>query len=279
MKDALLQDYAREHPSEFAAVLLCHSYEEARDLLEALDEEETLAVLAVLPGSWLQRALDGVGDARIALWLGDADSDLAVALLARVRDDRRAAILAALPDDRPRGMLEERLAWPGGTLGAIAERSFVVLPAEATVGQLAAELRALGTGATGAEVLLLDEGGRLRGTVDLRRALGTEDQTTALRRCLQSTRSLPGEMQAAVAVDLPLWRQVRSVPVVDRQRRPVGTLTLDRARDALRGSQPQAGNVELAAQLGADFFEVLARLLGILLQDGSGAPRSVRRRG
>ncbi|MEE4302253.1 MAG: CBS domain-containing protein [Pseudomonadales bacterium] len=278
MKDALLHDYAREHPSEFAAVLLRHSYEEARELLEVLDEEETLALLAVLPGSWLQRALDGVGDARIALWLRDADSDLAIDLLARVRSDRRAAILAALPDARRRAALEERLAWPAGTLGAVAERSFLALPTEATVGQLAAELRAQGASAGVSEVLLLDEGGRLRGTVDLRRALGMEDSSTPLRRCLQSTRSLPGEMQASVAVELPLWRQARSVPVVDRRRRPIGIVTLDRARDALRGTQPEEGRAELAAQLGADFLEVLARLLGLLMNEDPTGSRSGRKR-
>jgi magnesium transporter len=274
--DVLLVDYARSHPAEFAALLSRHPLEEGVKVLRALPEADALSVLAVLPGSRLRRVLDAVGDDEVAALVAEAPFELAVALLLRLRPARRKAILGHQRDRRRRLDLERRLAWGAGSLGAIASRNFVTVSSGATLEDLVDELRtheiALGDEP---ELFVLDDGGRLRGAVDLRRALEARDRSVAVLRCLVRHQSLPADMPAAVAVDLPLWRRYGVVPVVDREERLVGTLTLAAARDAARAPSTAQGSLSILVGLSVSFLETLASLVGLLFGSGS---ESARRR-
>jgi CBS domain-containing protein len=91
-----------------------------------------------------------------------------------------------------------------------------------------------------------------------------------LLRFLARVETLPAEMPLAAALEAPLWKRVLVVPVVDRDRRPMGTVTLAALREASRGTDAGEQAFETVVDLAARFLEVLGGLASIAF--GGSAP-------
>lgn len=275
MADPLVMDFARRYPAEVAAMISREPIDEVVALLRALPHDAAVAVLPIVPGSQLGRIIETLGDAETARWLDDAGFDPAVAVLLRLRAERRAPILAAMPTRRRRLAVEARFAWPEGTLGALASRRLVTVPAGATLRDVAAELAALPDAAADDDVTIhvLDTGGQLRGEVDLRRALESEDRDLPVERCLQRVDGLAADTPIASAVKAPVWRRLARVPVVDRENRLVGTVTHAQLREAVATVDATAEAFETVSDLATNFLDVLGSLAALAF---GGAPRAER---
>lgn len=270
MSDPLLADYARRYPAEVASLLLSADAEEVHALLEDLPREAVLRLLPVLPGTLLARVLERAGEGRFAGWLERAEFDAAVAVLVRLRRDRRMAVIEQLEDHRRRVELGQRFAWPEGVLGALAGRNFLTMPMGATLADLVVELSRQELAMDEEpRIYVLDPEGRMRGEVEVHRALEAEDRNQSLLRFLARVETLPAEMPLAAALEAPLWKRALVVPVVDRDRRPMGTVTLAALRDAVRGTVAGDQAFETVVDLAARFLEVLGGLAGIAF----GGPR------
>ena len=265
MTDRLLGPFAREFASEFAAVLARHPVEEGVELLGQLADPDVLAVLAVLARTHLGPVLEHLGDDRVAALVDRAPFELAAGLLLRLSPVRRGLMLERISDPRRRRELERRLVWADGTLGAIAVRDVASMPVDATVGDLVATLRARDVaGGAPVDVWVLGAGGKLRGRVDLVRALEATDADTPLARCMLPAAELPADMPARAAGDLPVWGSERVVAVVDARRRLVGTITLGALREATRVRTVGDDALAIAAEVGDGFLDTLASLAAIL---------------
>lgn len=270
LADPLLTDYVQRYPAEVASLLVSSDAEQLLALLEDLPEDAMLRLLPVLPGTLLSRVLERAGDPRVAGWLERAKFDAAVAVLVRLRRERRTAIIERLENHRHRVELGQRFAWPEGVLGALAGRNFLTMPMGATLADLVAELSRQDVLADEEpRIYVLDPNGRMRGEVDVHRALEAEDRDQSLLRFLARVETLPAEMPLAAALEAPLWKRVLVVPVVDRDLRPMGTVTLSALREASRGRAAGEQAFETVVDLAARFLEVLGGLAGIAF----GGPR------
>ena len=259
--DPLLADYARRYPAEVASQLLSTEVEQVLALLEDLPRDAMLRLLPVLPGTLLARVLERAGESHFAGWLDSAEFAAAVAVLVRLRRERRVAIIERLADHRRRVELGRRFAWPEGVLGALAGRNFLTMPMGATLADLVVELSRQELGADEEpRIYVLDPEGRMRGEVDVHRALEAEDRDQSLLRFLARVETLPAEMPLAAALEAPLWQRVLVVPVVDRDRRPMGTVTLAALREASRETVAGEQAFETVVDLAARFLEVLGGL-------------------
>ncbi|HSG90639.1 MAG TPA: CBS domain-containing protein [Pseudomonadales bacterium] len=277
MADPLLIDFARRYPAEVAVLLAQHGSDEVLATLREQPTDVILRLLPVLPGSLLQRVGERAGDALLAEWLDASSFDEAVAVLVRLRAERRTAIVERLSAHRRRVELTHRFAWPEGVLGALAARNFVTVPVGASLQDVVDELLAHGDGGLDeggdeARIYVLDDDGGLRGEVDVRRALEAEDREVPVLRCLTRCESLPADMPDDVALEAPIWRRSTVVPVLDRDQRPIGTVTLAAIRDAARGVDEGAQAFDTLADLANRFLEVLGGLAGLAFGGAPDAP-------
>lgn len=279
MSDPLLIDYARRHAAEMAALLAGHGADEVLQTLRELPADAITCVLPVLQGSLLQRVVDAAGNAMVAEWLDAADFDQAAAVLVRLLPERRQAIIERLASHHRRVDLSHRFAWPAGALGALAARNFVSVPAGATLRDVVDELSRHGDAAPadGEEprIYVLDDAGRLLGELDVHRALETEDRELPVLRLLVRIESLPADMPLSAALEALVWRRATMVPVVDRDQRPVGVVTLAAVRDGTRGIEAGSAAFETIADLATRFLEVLGGLAALAF---GGAPVPAARR-
>lgn len=277
MSDPLLIDYIERYPAEVAALLAPHDASEVLATLRELPVGAIVKVLPVLPGGLLQRLVASAGDALVALWLDAASFDAVVAVLVRLRPERRGALIELLESHRRRVDLSHRFAWPDGVLGALTARNFVSMPMGATLRDLVTELlRHDDAVEDEPRIYVLDAAGRMRGEVDMYRALEAEDRDQSLLRYLSRVETLPADMPLATAIDASVWQRSTVVPIVDRDRRPIGTVTLAAIRDGLQGVEAGEAAFETVADLATRFLEVLGGLAGVAF--GGASPGAEARR-
>lgn len=266
--DALILGYARDYPAEVAALLRKQDPQQAVDFCLALPDEWAPALIAALTGSLARRVLREVDAARMAGLLGSATFEQAVALLARVAPDQRGPMIASVQSPRRRQMLGQRFAFAEGTLGALASREFISVPLGASLRDVAAEVHAQGVEpGEGPPIYILGDGGRLRGALDLYRALETEDLEHPVDHCMVAVEALPADMPLDAALVSPRWNHDTVLPVVDQNHCLLGSVTLQRVREATR---PESGHdgFDAVVDLSQRFLEVLSGIAGLTLGGG-----------
>lgn len=263
--DPLQLAHAREFPGEVAAVLARQPAEELRAFLAALPAAAAAAVIAALPSSLAQRALVESEGERIGALLDAADFETAVCLLSRVRPEAREALMARAASAKRRRELTARFRFAEDSLGAIASRDFIALPLGVTLRDVVAELRAENIAPGEAPpIYILSHDGRLHGALDIYRGLGTEDLALPAEQCLIAADPLPAEMPLESALRSSRWREATIVPVVDREHHLLGSVTLQRIRDAARPGSDRDG-FEVVADLSRRYLEVLAGITEVTL--------------
>lgn len=263
--DPMLQAYAREFPAEVAALLANGELDEAAAFCRALPEVIAATVMAALPGSMAQRILAETDPERIGALLGAADFEQAVGLLSRAHPSTRSTLIEQVTSPRRRQLLTSRFAYAEGTLGAIAARDYISVPLGATLRDVVAELHAMNI-EPGEEppIYILEGGGRLHGTLDLYRALETENLDRVVEQCLLEVVPLPAEMPLASALASSRWNDSTVLPVVDREQRLLGSVTLQRVREAC-SSEAGLDGFDALLDLSHRYLEVLGGIATVTL--------------
>jgi Mg/Co/Ni transporter MgtE len=263
--DALMIGHARAFPAEVAGLLSKGDWQEAIGFCRALPDAVAAPVIAASSGRLARDVLADMDEARIAALLGAAEFEDAVGLLTRMPPEWRSAVIAQVASPRRRQMLAQRFAFPEGTLGAIASRSFISVPYDASLRDVADELHALSNDRDDEPpIYILTDGGRLHGALDLYRALETEDLSLAVEACMVKVEPLPAEMPLGAALASPRWNHDTILPVVDRDHCLLGAVTLQRVREATEPGQDAKG-FDAVLDLSQRFLEVLAGIAGLAL--------------
>jgi Mg/Co/Ni transporter MgtE len=264
--DALVVAHARAHPAEVAALLGQQNVEEAVAFCLALPDTAAAPLVAALSGTLAQRVLITTEPQRVAGWLATASFDEAAGLLSRVQPAQRSKLIEAIRSGRRRQELSRRFAYADGTLGAIASRDVITVPVGATLRDVALELHEQGI-AQGAEppIYLLGAGGQLHGSLDLYRALETEDLSLTVERCMVTVEALPADMPLDAALASRRWGDDLVLPVVDRNRNLLGAVTLQRIREASRSDGLRGQDLDAVADLARRFINVLVGLAEVAI--------------
>lgn len=266
--DALLLGFAAKHPAEVAALLRKQDAQEAIDFCLALPDDVAAGVIAALTGSLARSVLRTVDGERMTGLLGSATFEEAVGLLTRVAPDQRAPMIACVHSARRRQMLGQRFAFAEGTLGAVASRELISVPLGASLRDVAAEVHAMGIEPGEAPpIYIIGDGGRLRGELDLYRALETEDLDHPVEHCMLSVAALPADMPLDAALMSPRWHDETVLPVVDQTHCLLGAVTLQRVREAAR-PDPGHDGLDAVLDLSQRFLDVLSGIAGFTLGGG-----------
>jgi len=220
------------HPSDLA------------DLIESLDEDERAPVLGVLPDEVAAESLAEMEEAEHPEELLLADPERIAELVQELSDDDAADIIGELPLEKQRevlaqlpvteaGELRELLAYDEESAGGIMTTEFVAVPENAKVGEATDEIRrqVAEEGADFYTVFVVDELGRLRGTVSFQNLI-VSNPATPIREITEPPVAVVSATmdQEEVARVLSRYNLV-SVPVLDPLDRLIGRVTFDDVMD------------------------------------------------
>ncbi len=231
--------YLRQHVAGLHA-------SELGDLLEAIQQEQRLALVLLLGKEFDLAALTEVDEAirldivehlsneQIAEAIGEMDSDDAVYILEDLDEEDQEEILAKLPFTE-RVRLRRSLDYPESTAGRRMQTEFVAVPPFWTVGQTIDYMREdedLPDSFT--QIFVIDPTFKLLGAVDLDKVLRTKRSVKIDAIMRDTSHAIPAEMDQEEAAQLFEQYDLLSAAVVDDNGRLVGVLTIDDVVDVIQ---------------------------------------------
>jgi CBS domain-containing protein len=222
---------AELNPVDLARIVDALSYRESAEIVAALDEEtaaETLEevsderVADLLEGMDQERAadiLEEMAPGAAADALEDLDAEVAEQLLARMEPEEAADVQALL-------------AYDEDSAGRIMTPDFVRVPADATVGDALAAIRALDEvpdPLLAVYAVAPDDPDALRGIIRLRNLILAAPGTPLAAVMDDDVPTIHPEDRAEDAARVLAEYNLLAVPVLDRDRRLLGIVTVDDA--------------------------------------------------
>lgn len=206
-----------------------------------LDKDRALAVFEGLDPRHQQQLLEGLRDERVRELFGELEVDDQARLLDEVPAAVATRLQAGLPPEQ-RAAAAALLGYPAGSAGRMMTPDFTNVRASMTVADALAKLRRAGPRPTRAQTLVLpvtDDERRLTGVVDLA-DLVTSAPTTRIRDLQQpetvSVRVDDGQERAARLIQ---DASRIALPVVDREDRLVGMITVDDAMEVVEAEDTE----------------------------------------
>jgi magnesium transporter len=219
-------------PYDLAVVLGNMAPDDARELFDLFHVERAADVLVEAEESFRERLLGDISAPRIAEIVDQLDTDDAADVLGELDDETVRLVLPRLEDADE---LRSLLAYAYDTAGGRMATEVVSVNEHATVGEATETVRSLADEVEDLYVLFVtDSGGRLAGIVPLKRLL-LSPATTFVSQIMKTDVIAVDvdEDQEDVARIMERYDLV-SLPVVDREQRLVGRITIDDIVDVLR---------------------------------------------
>ena len=215
------------HPADVADLMGFLSASDREEVLAHLDPEALAEILSELDPEIREDILEHVPSAILAKALGEMDSDDAVDVVDDLEDDKRAQVLAAMPDIE-RAAIETSLAYEDETAGRLMQREVVWAPQFWTVGQTIDHFRASGDDLPELffDVYIVDPSHKPVGAVPVSHLLRSK-RDIALAQIMEQVSEIPVDMdQEEVAYIFNKYHLI-SAPVVEPGGRLVGQITVD----------------------------------------------------
>ena len=229
LKAALRQDDPAElaaasllPPLDAARLLLLLSPTRARKLLARLDDAPSLAALGELEPATAARLLDADVQRRLVKLVGRLEVADAADLLAQAPPALVEQVLAQAGSPELRAALDHR-AW---TVGSIMRHRFIAVPAEWTIADVIAAIRAHAERIDKLyAVYVIDPARRLQGYLKLRDLLLCDGATPVGTLVRPEVTAISATADRAEVLALAREQRLPVLPVVDAEQRLVGIVT------------------------------------------------------
>lgn len=241
-----------------------------------LDKDRALAVFEAMDPLHQQQLLEGLREERVRELFSSLEADDQARLLDEVPATVAARLQAGLSPEQ-RAATAALLGYPADSAGRIMTPDFTNVRETMTVADALAKLRRAGRRATRAQTLVLpvtDDQRRLVGVVELA-DLVTAAPSTRIRDLMQpETVSVRVEEDQERAARLIQEADLIALPVVDREDRLVGMITVDDAMEIVEAEDTEdfsrAGGAEPLEQpyLSAGVFQLARKRVPWLLMLG-----------
>ena len=215
------------HPADVADLIGFLSADAREDLVPHLDPETLAEILSELDSEIREDVLEHVPSATLAKAIGEMDSDDAADVVDDLEDDKRAQVLAAMPE-LERAAIESTLAYEDETAGRLMQREVVAAPQFWTVGQAIDHFRrdADDLPELFFDIYIVDPTFRPVGAVPVSQLLRS-GRETALAQIMEPVNEITVDQdQEEVAYIFDKYHLI-SAPVVDSAGRLVGQITVD----------------------------------------------------
>jgi magnesium transporter len=224
---------AQLHPADLADILEELAPKDRAGVLASLDNEAIAEAMEEMEPQAQVEVLQGLAPERAADILEEMAPDDAADLVADLSEGTRQEILSLMEKDEA-AEVNELLAYPKGTAGGMMTTAFVAVPAHLTCAQTIDRLRELEPDAeTIYYVYVVDDQGRLVGVLSLRDLIVAQPDTPIERVMIREPVAVSVDASEDEVAEVVAHYNLLAVPVVDREGRLVGIVTVDDALDAI----------------------------------------------
>ena len=230
-----IEHILEQHPADIAAALPALDHESALELLHRLYlKKQAGPTLREMTPSSAAELFSKLDRAKAAVIVGRMAADDAVDILGKLPQDVAQDVLSRL-DGAKSATLRNLLLYPADTAGGMMSPDVVAISADLTSEEAIRRIREVASAMESINyVYAVDAAGRLTGVIVLRDLILAHPDKRIRDIMRTEVVSLSAETpQADVARVFDKHRYV-ALPVVDRDRRLLGTVTVDDVLDVLR---------------------------------------------
>ena len=215
------------HPSDLADIVEELGAHEREAVFETIGEEHAADTLEEIKPTVKRSILHSLDSDRAADILEEMDPAEAADALADLEERAREEIVGDM-EREPASEVAELLEYADDTAAGMMGTRFLAQPTDATVGQVVEQLRGEASMLKRlTHVFLIDEEGRLQGSVPLGRlAVATDDELAISLKYKETVKVVMDAKQDDV-VELFEKYNLFALPVVDEEGRLQGTVTAD----------------------------------------------------
>ena len=228
---------AKMHPSDLADILEDLAPAERQALFISLDEEVAAEALEEVTPKMQQTLIESLDSEQIAGIVEEMDPGAAADLLSELSEERSEAILEEM-DPEERQEVEELLEFSGDSAAGRMTTEYVALPRGAAITDAIAALQTFeGDADTVNEVYLLDEEGRIAALVPLVQLLIATKEAALDDLPHGHIVSCNVDANGRKVAELFDKYNLRSLPVVDHEKKLVGVVHADQVIALLRAGK------------------------------------------
>jgi magnesium transporter len=224
---------ARLHPSELANVITDLSAREAAAVIHSLDDETAADALEHLDAETQRTIIEDIGPERAADIIEEMDSDDAADLLGELTEEQQTQLLAEM-NEYTAGELRELVKYEEDTAGGLMTTDYTWIYPHRTAEQTIRKIREIAPESEFIYYLyVLDKQDHLLGVLTLRSLLLAQPEAS-IERIMETdvVTVSPHEHAREVAATIARY-DLLAVPVVDREGKMLGIVTVDDAIDAI----------------------------------------------
>jgi magnesium transporter len=224
----------RMHPADLADIMEELSPVERQSIIAALDEETAAEALAELDKRLTTQIVETLDPGKAADILEEMDPDQAADVLAELSPEASTEVLREMPREEAREV-RELLKFEENTAGGMMNTEFIYVGETATRDEVVGWIREKDVDLDQLDtIFLIDHQAQFSGVVSVARLLlASPDQAMEHLRAEPLLSVLPGAQEKEV-FELFDKYNLRSLSVVDENRRPIGAIAVDDVVSRLR---------------------------------------------
>ena len=215
------------HPAGLAEIMEELSAAERQGIIASLDEETAAAVLAELDARLTTQIVEKLDPEKAADILEEMAPDAAADVLAELSKETSEELLEEMPG-REAEEVRELLAFDAATAGGMMNPEFVFVGESSTREEVLQWMRTQDLNLDQLDtVVLLDSAAQFSGTTPVARLLlaAPEERLSDLK--IEPLLSVPADADESDVFELFDKYNLRTLTVVDGNKRPIGTITVD----------------------------------------------------
>ena len=231
-RDALAALVVDAHPADLAGALRELELAEQVTVLRQLSRESAGTVLYEMDDGSRLALMEALDQSEVSRILDQMPPDEAADVVETLPEEQASRILHEMPPDEAEE-IQELLQYGESTAGGIMTPEFIAVHEEMTVGQALDHVRKSVTREGVFYVYVVDDHDHLVGLVPLRRLITADPSTTVhvIRRT--DVVSVTADTDQEEVARLVTKHHLLAVPVVDRNHRLLGTVTIDDVIDVI----------------------------------------------
>jgi magnesium transporter len=221
------------HAADLSRVIRELPVDDQVRVFRLLTPQHAGAVLAELDDPVLRELVGSLDEAEVSRALDRMSSDDVVNVVEELPKEQAEEILDLMEEDKAEEV-QELLEYREGTAGRLMSRELVAVHEQATVAQALEHIRKAKTGDGAFYLYVVDDHEHLVGLVPLHRLLAAEPATPIRAIRTEDVESVTVDTDQEEVARLVQHYNLIQVPVVDQNRRLLGTIGVDDVLDVLR---------------------------------------------
>jgi magnesium transporter len=215
------------HPADLAEMMEELSAAERQGIIASLDEETAAAVLAELDERLTTQIVERLDPEKAADIIEEMPPDAAADLLAELPSETSRELLEEMPNEEA-AEVRELLSFDSSTAGGMMNSEFAFVSESATREEVLVWLRSQEFNLEQLDtIVLLDKLGHFAGTVPVARMLLAAPEQTMTELKSEPLVSITADASEKDVFELFDKYNLRMLTVLDHDRRPIGSITVD----------------------------------------------------